>query len=498
MAFKDTLKTFLPESQQGNLSLDQFLDAVGESLDGFKQAIDDFQTYNDFQEITEDNLDILAKQFNVEFPRNMSLIRKRGYLREIVTLYRSKGTIPSMERVFRLIGWEVDITEQWIINPSYYVDGVTDYTLLNDTGDTITLNLYDKVGHVSTVTENGETFLTVIDVSGNSYPNQHIYGNEYKITPDVTFMKVPYVKIGVTSEDFDIFTQDYTVDGKLYSYTTSEEFDILENIRSYFLQRERPSNVAILEISTPFDIADTIVYTVLDDESAVTVTGTPNYTFADANPDTITRDAGDWITDGFLPEGTITVTDTVSNNGTYKIKEVTTTILTLYPQYTLTVEGSVAGTITACGFNIATENAGIQIDGHFYLGIDADPYILGETMGGITIGTSDLEYYGVDQDAPDQLYTRSYVIGESGQQGVLPLRKSSDVVLTVPSDAIVDVLATTDNRTKIEAGTHTWSFIETVSNQVSYTVVLDNYYAAVINITTASSTDTIDLTVNLY
>jgi len=44
MALKDDFKKYLPQSQQGKLSLDEFMDAVGELLDNFKTAIDDFQT----------------------------------------------------------------------------------------------------------------------------------------------------------------------------------------------------------------------------------------------------------------------------------------------------------------------------------------------------------------------------------------------------------------------------------------------------------------------
>lgn len=499
MSYQVDLKKFLPEAQQGNLSLDQFMDSIGELLDGFKTAIDGFQDYNDFQEITEDNLELLAAQFNVAFPRNMSLSRKRGYLREIITLYRSKGTIPAMKRVFRLIGWDVTIEEQWIVDPAWYVDS-NPYTLQNNAGQSVDLSLYDKITHVSTLTNNNETFLTVKDNSGNQYTDLHIYGDDYKITPAVSFMKVPYLKIKVTSEDFDIFTQDYTVDGNLYSYTSSEEFDILENIRSYFLQRERPANVAIIEISTPFGLEDTITYTLLDDTAAIVVSGTPNISFENVDPDTITRNIGSWLTDGFLPEMTITVTNSTStNDGTYKVKEVTATVMTLYPQYTVATEaGNTTVTITGDGFTITTENAGIQYDGHFFYGIDTDPYILGETMGGILYGDSHLDYWGVDQDAPDQNYTRSYAIGTSGDQSQLPLRKSSDMVVTVPADAVVDILTTTSSRAEIEAGTETWTFLETVANQIGYTVVLTSKFSAKVNITTASSTATIDLTINLY
>ena len=45
--------------------------------------------------------------------------------------------------------------------------------------------------------------------------------------------------------------------GNLYSYDSSEEFEILESIKTYMLDRIRPATVAIIEISTPFS-AETI------------------------------------------------------------------------------------------------------------------------------------------------------------------------------------------------------------------------------------------------
>ena len=72
MSFEETLKTKIPEYQQGNLQLDELLEAVGELLDNFKGAIDNFQNYNDFQLIPESLLNDIAKQFDIEFPRNMS------------------------------------------------------------------------------------------------------------------------------------------------------------------------------------------------------------------------------------------------------------------------------------------------------------------------------------------------------------------------------------------------------------------------------------------
>jgi len=59
--------------------------------------------------------------------------------------------------------------------------------------------------------------------------------------------------------------------------------------------------------------------------------GTPTLTFAEvgATGDTITRDTGSWVTDGFAVGDWITVTGSVSNNVSGKITGVTATVLTL-------------------------------------------------------------------------------------------------------------------------------------------------------------------------
>jgi len=59
--------------------------------------------------------------------------------------------------------------------------------------------------------------------------------------------------------------------------------------------------------------------------------GNPNLTFADSNPDTITRgDAGgSWITDGFTIGQTITVAGSRLNNGTYTVADISEKEITL-------------------------------------------------------------------------------------------------------------------------------------------------------------------------
>jgi hypothetical protein len=78
----------------------------------------------------------------------------------------------------------------------------------------------------------------------------------------------------------------------------------------------------------------------------VALGATGNLTFADANPDTITRSAGSWIADGVTVGDVLVITNSVSNNGSYTVAARDATTATLVATDTLTAEGPVAATAT--------------------------------------------------------------------------------------------------------------------------------------------------------
>jgi hypothetical protein len=73
-----------------------------------------------------------------------------------------------------------------------------------------------------------------------------------------------------------------------------------------------------------------------------TVSGV-NVTFANANPDTITRASGSFVTDDWHVGDRVLVTGSTSNNGTFTIATVAATVLTLVTGDALAAEGPVAG-----------------------------------------------------------------------------------------------------------------------------------------------------------
>lgn len=101
----------------------------------------------------------------------------------------------------------------------------------------------------------------------------------------------------------------------------------------------------------------------------VTITGEPSLTFADAT-DTIVRaggSPGSWLDDGFRAGGNVTITDTVSNNGTFEATVVTASTITFEEGNLadevigITTPTIVAGQTTAAWqADIATEFASVD------------------------------------------------------------------------------------------------------------------------------------------
>lgn len=90
---------------------------------------------------------------------------------------------------------------------------------------------------------------------------------------------------------------------------------------------------------------------------------TATLNFADADPDTITRDSGSWLTDGFLVGQTITVANanTSANNGTYTIDSLTATVITLVSGDTLTADASDSTATITGDFTFVTDQRAYDI-----------------------------------------------------------------------------------------------------------------------------------------
>lgn len=261
MELKDKLYKYLPEVYRSSSAMRDLCSAFGEILDGFKDSIENFDNYADYQKLDNEKIENLAKQFDIDFMRNISLERKRKVVGQAIDLYRTNGTEKSLERVFSLIGWKVKINYIWVVDPNEFATENT-YTFTNELGGSYSVSEYELV-HGKEVIYNGEAFVDVVNASGDVFRKNPIWGETYntKIS-GARLIKVPYIAIEITAEDYDLFTQKY-VDpqtNKVYSYTEQENYKILEDIKSFFLDQSRPAHVALFQIATPFAFSDIITY----------------------------------------------------------------------------------------------------------------------------------------------------------------------------------------------------------------------------------------------
>lgn len=278
MALKDDLIKQLPQVYQNSDVMKDLCSAFGEVLDGFKENIENFDNYTDYQKLDTEKVENLAKQFDINFLRNISLERKKKVVSEAIDLYRTNGTEKSLRRVFSLIGWKVNINYTWVVDPTEFSQQST-YTFTNDIGGSYEVSEYEIV-YGEEANYNGEIFVDVYNASGDVFKRYPIFGEIYNThVSGARLIKVPYVAIEITAEDYDLFTQDYTdqTTNKVYSYTEQENYKILEDIKKFFLDQSRPSHVAIFQISTPFSFSDPILYGALDDPTIETVNAGATY-----------------------------------------------------------------------------------------------------------------------------------------------------------------------------------------------------------------------------
>jgi Phage tail protein (Tail_P2_I) len=211
----------------------------------------------------------------------MSLQRKRDTLKEAIEVYRSNGTERSLKRIFKIIGWAVTLEECWTLNPDvsgqvqFLYNGTITYEdpalgTYNNNPVISPVGLYGIIFGNEKIYSNG-TYADLHDSSGTTYLKNTIYGEEYPPDGDSDLLlvsKAPYIRIIVDAEDYDLTTQDFVdpITGQIYSYSASEQFELQQETINFFLDRTRPANVGIIEISTPFALSDTLPDTLSDSE----------------------------------------------------------------------------------------------------------------------------------------------------------------------------------------------------------------------------------------
>lgn len=278
MNFKTLLPQRIPESVQGDNELREYLEVCGELFDAFADTIREMDHYHDPVLVPETRLRELAKQFAMEFPRNLDPELQRIIIRDLDAIFHKNGATDVINWIFRLIGWEVELEYAWVLNPEYYDPEIVKMFNLSDYGKQqeppIITNFYSRdyrsflLGE-EYVFDNGTYFRgrRFFD-KRDSYLKNEIVGEHYEaVTKTRTADKVmstPYLFIRVSEESYNIFIQPYVDEetGEAYDYTEVEFFNVVDNIFNFFMFNvNRPTNVRVVIVVAPQFLDDVAVIT---------------------------------------------------------------------------------------------------------------------------------------------------------------------------------------------------------------------------------------------
>ena len=195
----------------------------------------------------------------MSFSRNIGEKRKREIIHDAVDIFRTNGTERALRRIFRLIGWDVDVDYIYALHPSWA--GLTqnvDQNASNYSPVAVNTVIYGRLN-----VQSDGVYVDLYDEAAVVYPKFRVWGESYRTSAPADapyFIKTPYIRIRVKEEDYQLFTDPYTDSkGTTYEYTETEKFAITQEAITYFLEQSRPANVVIIDISTPLSIADDVL-----------------------------------------------------------------------------------------------------------------------------------------------------------------------------------------------------------------------------------------------
>jgi len=260
---KERVNRYFPSNIREKENVEEFQEGIGNILAGFRNSIENMKSFVDPTKITTDFLDKLGAQFDLEFPKGVTEEKRRLQIRDAIFAYRTAGTERALIRLFRLIGWDVNIDYCWTLSPlgaseiQIYYDGSVIYTepsnfTYNNTGITPVLPGGIIFGNEFINPGDGKVYLNAYDDFGNTYNDLSIYGETYGNGDTGIMVKLPYIRLTINETDYGDITQEYIdpITGIPYAYTESEEFSIIEETIRFFLDEGRPANVAVLDLVT--------------------------------------------------------------------------------------------------------------------------------------------------------------------------------------------------------------------------------------------------------
>lgn len=291
MSIVNILKKNIPEFQQDQESLDGYLEAAGEFLDGTKEAIENLDNLHDYKNGTQYFMENSLLDRGFAMPSRIDEDTKRRVLRDMAEIHLKTGTLDGILHAVRMAGITPEVRVGWLPSPELVRTG-----FIQDPVSLITSS-YDITRYVYTDMLYGDAVSTDAGVFFEGYRYNDtdnleligplaIFGERYEDVPTnpVAVAKTPYIIVRFEEGNATLVT-DPEIDpetGEIYEYSTSEQFELLNETLKYFLsENNRPTTMRIIIIVSQMP---------LDDEMTISETDyTDTHTY---NPD-----AGDNLTD---------------------------------------------------------------------------------------------------------------------------------------------------------------------------------------------------------
>lgn len=232
-------------------------------------------------------------------------------------------------------------------------------------GDTLHITVGTWAGYWRIVSVDSETVLTVstseegpfTSVGSQTFEVTSTYivrnktdgaiANVSGVTGTITSAGSTFVTDGVAAGDLVIINDGGVYDGVYKVISVDSETVLTLNTTD-----KQFGTVS----SVNFDVVNPGMY-LQSKEETITLGTFGTLTFADANPDTLTRSTGNWTTDGVTAGSVLTIAGTVSNNGSFTVASVdSATQVTVVATDTLVAESAGSATMTAKNYFKRTIN----------------------------------------------------------------------------------------------------------------------------------------------
>ncbi len=207
-SLKEQLPTRVPEYFQASDEFNEYLEVCGEVLEEIKDSIRAFDFYKDYKLSSEKRLGLIASRFAFDIPSQIEESVLRGIVRDLSAIYASSGVKKTIQWVLKVLSWDADIEELWLIFPEKFQDKIRE----------VYSDFYVEPGLESNISLLLGTFIPNI---GETYRIGIEYQSYYE---DSSRLVDGHLRIGENTllpEEFNSITDPFSVDAGF-----AEFFDI--------------------------------------------------------------------------------------------------------------------------------------------------------------------------------------------------------------------------------------------------------------------------------